>query len=109
MEISCGQVRPGYPSMGAWVTYGLGSLNRNLPSFVVMHETKPRGEDSIWSAGFLPKNHQPVAIDARNSKPIANLDRLRNNRSYTDKILDQMFEYLYRIDTVRGTGRLYLP
>src|SRR5207249_11726579 len=30
MEISCGQVRPGYPSMGAWVTYGLGSLNQNL-------------------------------------------------------------------------------
>jgi hypothetical protein len=75
MEISCGQVRPGYPSMGAWVTYGLGSLNQNLPSFVVMHETKPRGDDGIWSPGFLPKNYQPLTLDARRREEIANLAR----------------------------------
>lgn len=75
MEISCGQVRPGYPSMGAWVTYGLGSLNQSLPSFVVMHETKPRGDDGIWSPGFLPKNYQPLTLDARRREEIANLAR----------------------------------
>jgi hypothetical protein len=74
-EISCGITRPGLPSLGSWLTYGLGSASQNLPAFVVMHETKPRGEDSIWSAGFLPKNYQPLTIDARNPKPIANLDR----------------------------------
>jgi len=74
-EISCGVTRPGLPCMGSWVTYGLGSEARNLPAFVVMHETKPRGEDSIWSAGFLPKNFQALAMDGRTPKPIAHLDR----------------------------------
>src|SRR4029079_10612590 len=75
MELSCGQAKPGYPSMGAWVTYGLGSLNQNLPAFVVMHETKPRGEDGIWSPGFLPKNFQPLLLDSRTNDAIANLNR----------------------------------
>src|SRR4051812_23000006 len=75
MEISCGLAKPGYPSMGAWVTYGLGTVNQNLPAFVVMHETKPRGEDGIWSPGFLPKNYQPLLLDARQRERIANLAR----------------------------------
>jgi len=75
-EIGSGVMRPGRPCMGSWITYGLGTESQSLPAFVVMHETKPRGEDAIWSAGFLPKNYQALAIDARNAKPIANLDRL---------------------------------
>jgi len=75
LEISAGMNRPGYPSLGAWVNYGLGSLNENLPSFVVMHETKPRGDDGIWSPGFLPKNFQPLLLDARRKEEIANLTR----------------------------------
>lgn len=75
IEISCGMNRPGYPSMGSWVTYGLGSMNQNLPAFVVMHETKPRGDDNIWSPGFLPKNNQPLLLDARRREEIANLAR----------------------------------
>ncbi len=75
MEISCGQNRPGYPSLGAWLSYGLGTLNENLPAFVVMHETRPRGEDGIWSPGFLPKSYQPLLLDARQRERIANLSR----------------------------------
>jgi hypothetical protein len=75
-EIGSGVMRPGRPCMGSWVTYGLGTQSQNLPAFVVMHEAKPRGEDAIWSAGFLPKSYQALAIDSRNPKPIANLDRL---------------------------------
>lgn len=75
MEICCGQNRPGYPSLGAWMTYGLGTMNENLPSFVVMHETKPRGDDGIWSPGFLPRNYQPLTLDARNRERIPNLTR----------------------------------
>lgn len=77
-EIGSGVMRPGRPCMGAWLTYGLGSESTNLPGYVVMHETKPRGEDAIWSAGFLPKNYAALAIDARNPRPIANLDRLQS-------------------------------
>ena len=75
IEISAGVNRPGYPSMGSWVNYGLGTLNENLPAFVVMHETKPRGDDNIWSPGFLPKNNQPLLLDARRREEIANLAR----------------------------------
>ena len=73
MELMCGLNRPGMPSMGAWLDYGLGSMNASLPSFVVMHERKPRGDDQIWSAGFLPKSHQALAIDARRPVAIDNL------------------------------------
>ncbi|MBY0229111.1 MAG: DUF1501 domain-containing protein, partial [Gemmataceae bacterium] len=73
MELAAGQARPGYPSMGAWVTYGLGSMNDNLPAFVVMHDAKPRGDDGIWSPGFLPKTHQPLVLGG--SAGIANVAR----------------------------------
>lgn len=76
MELSGGFFRPGYPSLGAWVTYGLGSMNQNLPAFVVLHETKPRGDDGIWSPGFLPKNYQPLLLDSRRREEIANVNRL---------------------------------
>ena len=80
MELMCGLNRPGMPSMGAWLDYGLGTMNDNLPSFVVMHERKPRGDDQIWSAGFLPKSHQALAIDARRPVAIDNLS-LRQGHS----------------------------
>ncbi len=75
MEISAGMNRPGYPSMGSWLSYGLGTMNENLPAFVVMHDTKPRGDDGIWSPGFLPKSNQPLLLDARRREEIANLSR----------------------------------
>ncbi len=80
MELMCGLNRPGMPSMGAWLDYGLGTMNDNLPSFVVMHERKPRGDDQIWSAGFLPKSHQALAIDTRRPVAIDNLS-LRQGHS----------------------------
>jgi hypothetical protein len=73
MELAAGQAKPGYPSLGAWVTYGLGSTNDNLPAFVVMHDAKPRGDDGIWSPGFLPKTFQPLLLDARQKESIRNL------------------------------------
>src|SRR5436309_1284387 len=75
MELAAGQAKPGYPSMGAWVTYGLGSFNDNLPAFVVMHDAKPRGDDGIWSPGFLSKSYQPLVLDARQREAVANVSR----------------------------------
>ncbi len=75
MELMCGATQPGRPSAGAWITYGLGTENQNLPSFVVMHETRPRGDDQIWSAGFLPKTYQALTLDARRNGTIDNLVR----------------------------------
>ncbi len=75
VELMTGTNRPGYPSMGSWLTYGLGTMNENLPAFVVMHDTKPRGDDNIWTPGFLPKNFQPLTLDSRRREEIANLAR----------------------------------
>ena len=46
----------GYPSLGSWVTYGLGSESENLPSYVVMTQPEgtPEGGAPCWGAGFLP-------------------------------------------------------
>ena len=78
IELMCGTNRPGLPALGAWMTYGLGSLNQDLPSYVVLHDTRPRGDDQIWSAGFLPKAYQALALDARRKEAIDNL--LRDNK-----------------------------
>jgi len=59
-----GHARIGRPSFGAWTSYGLGSLNRDLPAFVVMTSGQymPDGGASLWSAGFLPGEHQGVGF-----------------------------------------------
>jgi hypothetical protein len=57
-----GTPRPGNPSMGSWVTYGLGSLNENLPGFVVLLSggKTPDAGKSLWGSGFLPSVYQGV-------------------------------------------------
>ncbi len=78
LEMNSGMFLQGRPCVGSWVTYGLGTLNSNLPGFVVMHGVKPRGGNPIWAPGFLPKVFQPTAIDGRSATPIANLARRKN-------------------------------
>ena len=57
-----GSPRQGHPSMGSWVTYGLGSENENLPGFVVLISSgvQPSGGPSLWGTGFLPSVFQGV-------------------------------------------------
>ncbi len=64
----------GLPSFGSWVTYGLGSENRNLPGFVVLNHKNfvPPGGMENYSNGFLPARHQPTFMEA-NGTPIDNL------------------------------------
>ncbi len=74
--MNTGQTMPGFPSMGAWVTYGLGSEAENLPSFVVLPDPRglPPGGIINWGAGFLPAVHQATTLDANNARqPIADL------------------------------------
>jgi hypothetical protein len=62
--------------MGAWVTYGLGTLNANLPAFVVLPDVRglPPGGVINWGAGFLPALHQGTVLETTADKPpIANL------------------------------------
>ncbi|MDA1263771.1 MAG: DUF1501 domain-containing protein [Planctomycetota bacterium] len=59
-----GNANFGYASMGSWVTWGLGSPNRNLPGFVVMVSggSDPTGGKSVWGSGFLPSEYQGVRL-----------------------------------------------
>jgi hypothetical protein len=70
-----GFVLPGFPAMGAWISYGLGSLNDNLPTFVVLPDSRgfaPNGPGN-WSAGFLPAAHQGTMVRAGAANPIYDL------------------------------------
>ena len=65
---------PGRPSMGSWVTYGLGSESRNLPGFIVLQSGPrgPRGGSALWASGFLPTSFQGVPFRS-SGDPILNL------------------------------------
>jgi hypothetical protein len=74
--MNTGFTSPGFPSMGSWVTYGLGSDNHNLPSFVVLPDPRglPPGGIINWGAGFLPAMHQATTLDASDpGNPIVDL------------------------------------
>jgi hypothetical protein len=62
--VHTGSPRLGRPSMGAWLSYGLGTLNQNLPSFVVLISgtAAPDGGASLWGSAFLPTIHQGVPL-----------------------------------------------
>lgn len=63
----------GYPSLGSWVTYGLGSENKNLPGFLLLnHGDNPPGGLENFSNGFLPASHQAMSVRAEGT-PIDNL------------------------------------
>jgi hypothetical protein len=70
-----GFVLPGFPSMGAWVGYGLGSLTENLPTFVVLPDARgvPPNGPANWSAGFLPAGHQGTMVRPGTANPIYDL------------------------------------
>ena len=67
--------REGFPAAGAWVSHALGSLNQNLPTFVAMQDVRgePPNGKANWSNGFLPAQHQAVAMAAQ--QPLRNLSR----------------------------------
>ncbi len=77
--MNTGIPRMGYPCVGSWVTYGLGSESSDLPGFVVMSDPKgrglPKGHAANWSAGFLPGVFQGTYLSPK-GEPIANLKRV---------------------------------
>ena len=76
--IKTGSTRMGFPCVGSWMTYGLGSESRDLPSFVVMSDPLdrglPKGQASNWGAGFLPSVYQGTWLRPKGD-PIDNLNR----------------------------------
>lgn len=72
-QMNCGNRFGGDPAIGAWMNYGLGSLNDNLPGFVVLPEVSyPQGGAANWSNGYLPAQYQGTPLRPRGS-PILDL------------------------------------
>jgi hypothetical protein len=73
-QVNTGRILMGYPSMGSWITYGLGSESENLPAYVVMPQPEgtPEGGAPCWGAGFLPAVYQGTVFRSGPS-PIVNL------------------------------------
>jgi hypothetical protein len=65
-QLHTGEIRPGKASLGSWVTYGLGSENRDLPGFVTLFDAGPLGGAANYSNGFLPAAFQPTRLRDRN-------------------------------------------
>ncbi len=86
-QMNTGSVFGGRPSLGAWVSYGLGTENESLPGFVVIKDTKTMVVNGVrcWGSGFMPAGHQGVLF-ASGTAPIANLHppkdipKIRQNR-----------------------------
>src|SRR5262249_7486874 len=72
-ELSAGRLVPGYPSMGSWMTYGLGSESESLPAYVVMPDPKGALEagQPMYANGFLPAVYQPTMLRPGN-RPVLN-------------------------------------
>ena len=73
-QMNTGRVLMGFPSLGSWVTYGLGSESENLPAYVVMSQPEgtPEGGAPCWGAGFLPAHYQGTLFRS-GPVPIVNL------------------------------------
>jgi hypothetical protein len=118
-----GSVRPGRPCIGSWVTYGIGSESKDLPSFVVLQSGPrgPRGGAALWASGFLPTAYQGIPfrnvgdpiLDLSNPKgvtaddqrqaldAIQNLNQLRYEASGDEEIRTRIaaYEMAYRMQT----------
>lgn len=62
------------PSIGAWLSYGLGTINSNLPSFVVIAPHSPYAGGQVWGSDFLPGSHQGTLVQP-GAQPVANIQR----------------------------------
>lgn len=102
--MNTGNQQPGYASMGAWVSYGLGSVNQNLPAFITMVSQgtgKNPGQpifSRLWGSGFLPSSHQGVGL-----RPGANPVLYLNNPPGVDRVQRRaMLDDLARLNHLRA-------
>ena len=75
LQQTTGFLVPGFPGAGCWVSYGLGSINENLPTFVVLPDHRGFGSNGVknWDSAFLPSQHAGTIIYPGRSEPIADL------------------------------------
>lgn len=78
LMLCTGKDQPGRPTIGSWLTYGLGSVSKDLPGYVVLLNGRaPKARSLVWGSGFLPATHQGVLLRGRGS-PILDLETPRD-------------------------------
>ncbi|MEC8895442.1 MAG: DUF1501 domain-containing protein, partial [Planctomycetota bacterium] len=101
--IQTGSQLPGRPSAGAWMSYGLGSMNDNLPAFMVLHSTVNGGfggqalYSRLWGAGFLSNRHQGVSLRSTGDPVLY----LSNPAGMSDTMRRKMLDELGRLNRER--------
>jgi hypothetical protein len=101
LMMNCGNMQPIRPSLGSWITYGLGSENRNLPGYVVLCPGKPVVGPQLWSNSFLPGIYQGSHINNHSVDP----DRII--RDITNKHLDRSAQR-EQLDLLQAINREHL-
>jgi hypothetical protein len=89
-----GSPRQGRPSMGSWVTYGLGTANENLPGFVVLVSsgTQPSAGQAVWGTGFIPSVYQGVQCRSKGDPVLYVSDPAGMDRATRRRTLDALRE-----------------
>ncbi|MBY0514296.1 MAG: DUF1501 domain-containing protein [Gemmataceae bacterium] len=103
--MNCGDGRQPRPSLGSWVTYGLGSENRNLPGFIVMC---PGGYPIVttqnWRAAFLPGVYQGTYLDTNTTQPDKLIAHIRNPELTAERQRDQL-DFVKAMNDRHAAGR----
>ena len=86
LQMNTGAISIGKPSLGSWLSYGLGSANRNLPNYVVMTDPRggPIGSASNWSSGYMPATHQGTLFRSADS-PLLDLATPKGTSEVTQR------------------------
>jgi hypothetical protein len=95
IQMNTGKILSGSPCIGSWVNYGLGTVNENLPGFVVMLDPRggPISGPKNWSSGYMPATYQATTITATNT-PILDLKRPETmSQGEQRRLLDALKEY----------------
>ncbi|MEQ8789133.1 MAG: DUF1501 domain-containing protein [Pirellulaceae bacterium] len=108
-KIHSGRLLPGLPSIGAWVAYGLGTVNQNLPAYVVFDDPLglPVNGVQSWQAGYLPPVYQGTRIRATGS-PILDLKPSANDPPEVSRLRSDLLARLDRIHKQERPGSLEL-
>ncbi len=105
MLMNCGDARLVRPSVGSWLTYGLGTENENLPAFIAMCPGGyPIQESQNWQSGFLPGIYQGTYVDTKHTKIEKLIENIRNKTS-SRKEQRQQLDLLYELNRLHVEER----
>ena len=91
--MNSGHARAGRPSMGSWLSYGLGCEANNLPGFIVMSDGAMKAGGGVWGSAFLPASHQGTRLNM-SGPPIANLKQSMESEKQL-----KMLKYMKQLDS----------